>query len=963
MTSSFSVGQRWISDTELELGLGMVADFDNRRVQILFPVSQQQRIYASHDAPLTRVRFRSGDQIESVTGEKLEVITVHEDEGLLTYECRDIDNRIIELPETRLAHHVEFNDPLTRLSNGQYDKEKWFSLRYQALSQTETLFQSDVYGLCGARIDLVPHQLYIAKSVTTRHAPRILLADEVGLGKTIEACLILHQMLINNTAERALIVVPESLLHQWLVELLRRFNLKFSIFDSERMQDIHSQENNPFLNEQLVLCSLEFLTSQAIYSKLAKQAEWDILIVDEAHHLFWSPEHSSPEYDAIEQLAGITPSVLLLTATPEQLGKAGHFARLRLLDPERFYDLDAFVKEESSYQDVADAVNELLTQGRLSKQSADMISNVLQDVVFDDHLQVLQHADDEALIDKARNTCLSALIDRHGTGRVLFRNTRSAIGGFPQRQCLAAPCELPAQYHFSSEEHGTDTINASLCPEVVYKQLQTDRTGRNWCEFDSRVAWLTGFLKDNTDVKVLIICHHTQTAIELQAWLRHKYALACSVFHESMTIIERDRAAAFFADMEEGAQALICSEIGSEGRNFQFAHHLVMFDLPLNPDLLEQRIGRLDRIGQKQTITIHVPYFTEHPQQGLFEWYHAGLNAFEKNCPVAQNIYVECEEALHDIISHQTLHADKATELVSNARVLYDNFNQTLQKNRDRLLEYNSCRPDLSHQIQYEIQQTDQDKHLYEFIQNLFDMYGINFDFHSAETFVASPSDHMLLTHFPHIPDEGMTLTFSRPQALSHENHHFFTWEHPLVRDALDLIMTGEHGRTALSVYKIKNVPAGQVFIETLFAFECSAPKKLQIHRYIDTTFYRIVIDKEGNDAGHRIQHGEIDGEYININKQTGLKVIRTLLPTAERILAVAQKQADIFLLEQINKSKQAMYEELQSELERLQYLQSVNPNVRDSEINYIRELTDTLAGYLDGARLRLDAMHVIVTA
>ena len=89
-----------------------------------------------------------------------------------------------------------------------------------------------------------------------------------------------------------------------------------------------------------------------------------------------------------------------------------------------------------------------------------------------------------------------------------------------------------------------------------------------------------------------------------------------------------DKAAHYFAQNEDGAQVLICSEIGSEGRNFQFAHQLVLFDLPLIPDLLEQRIGRLDRIGQQRDIQIHVPYFSDSAQQVLFDWYHQGLNAF-----------------------------------------------------------------------------------------------------------------------------------------------------------------------------------------------------------------------------------------------------------------------------------------------------------------------------------------------
>jgi ATP-dependent helicase HepA len=133
--------------------------------------------------------------------------------------------------------------------------------------------------------------------------------------------------------------------------------------------------------------------------------------------------------------------------------------------------------------------------------------------------------------------------------------------------------------------------------------------------------------------KVLVICAHAETAMDLEDALRVRSGIPATVFHEGMNILERDRAAAYFADEEFGAQVLICSEIGSEGRNFQFAHHLVLFDLPSHPDLLEQRIGRLDRIGQKHIIELHVPYLETSPQERLFQWYHEALNAFLNTCP------------------------------------------------------------------------------------------------------------------------------------------------------------------------------------------------------------------------------------------------------------------------------------------------------------------------------------------
>ncbi len=122
-----------------------------------------------------------------------------------------------------------------------------------------------------------------------------------------------------------------------------------------------------------------------------------------------------------------------------------------------------------------------------------------------------------------------------------------------------------------------------------------------------------GYLTSHRSQKVLVICAKATTALQLEQVLREREGIRAAVFHEGMSIIERDRAAARFAEEDTGAQVLLCSEIGSEGRNFQFASNLVMFDLPFNPDLLEQRIGRLDRIGRAHDIQIHVPYRKNRP--------------------------------------------------------------------------------------------------------------------------------------------------------------------------------------------------------------------------------------------------------------------------------------------------------------------------------------------------------------
>jgi ATP-dependent helicase HepA len=461
----FIPGQRWISDAELQMGLGTILTTDHRTVTVLFPATGEQRVYAKQSAPLTRVHFTQGDEAQSQEGWSLSVDTVEEQDGLLTYVGRrDDDGMLTVLPEGELNDLIQLNRPTERLFTGQLDADKWFELRYETLQQLNRLGHSDLRGLTGARTSLLPHQLYIAHEVANRFAPRVLLADEVGLGKTIEAGLILQQQLLTERAKRVLIVVPESLTHQWLVEMVRRFNLFFSIFNEVRCQAVEQSEEqeNPFNTAQLVLCSLDFLRDNPARMQQALACDWDLLVVDEAHHLEWSPEQPSIEYQMVEQLAQQIPGVLLLTATPEQLGKASHFARLRLLDADRFHDFEAFVAEEAAYEPVANAVEELLNDQPLDEKARQVLMDCIGEEDNRQLLDVLQHPEDTKVREAARDELVAHLLDRHGTGRVLYRNTRAAVQGFPQRQLHAYPLTLPVEYEetlavFHGSAYAVDT--------------------------------------------------------------------------------------------------------------------------------------------------------------------------------------------------------------------------------------------------------------------------------------------------------------------------------------------------------------------------------------------------------------------------------------------------------------------------------------------------------------------------
>ena len=252
----YTPGQRWVSDSESELGLGTLLSQDDRLLVMLFPASGETRHYALRNAPLTRVRFSPGDSISHHEGWLLTVSDVREENGLLIYSGLRDDGSAAEFQETMLDNFIQFRLASDRLFASQIDPLPWFSLRYESLRHYCRIQQSPLLGLAGVRTQPIEHQLHIAKDVADRIAPRVLLADEVGLGKTIEAGLIIHRQLQMGRVRRVLIVVPENLQHQWLVEMRRRFNLRFALFNLDRCQ---GAEDNPFEEEQLALVSLEFL--------------------------------------------------------------------------------------------------------------------------------------------------------------------------------------------------------------------------------------------------------------------------------------------------------------------------------------------------------------------------------------------------------------------------------------------------------------------------------------------------------------------------------------------------------------------------------------------------------------------------------------------------------------------------------------------------------------------------------
>lgn len=939
-------GQRWISDSEAELGLGTIISQEGRLLTILFPATGETRQYAINNASLTRVQYTIGDKITHIDGWQIVVDEVMEIEGLLVYMGIDEHNKKRTISETQLSNFIQFRSAADRLFAGQIDSLSWFSLRYNTLEHASNLQQSKLLGLAGARVQPIAHQMHIAREVADRIAPRVLLADEVGLGKTIEAGLIIHRQILSGRASRVLIVVPENLQHQWLVEMRRRFNLEVTLFDAERFAQ--GDSSNPFEDSQLVLVALDWLVSDERVQDALFAAGWDMLVVDEAHHLVWVPDYVSPEYALVEQIAEVTPSILLLTATPEQLGVDSHFARLRLLDPNRFHSLEAFREESKHYQPVAEAVQDLLDRQKLSKEGRKVIESFLGKDAEKSVLDAAVKGEEEACTRLVRE-----LLDRHGTGRLLFRNTRAAVQGFPIRELHDYPLPNPEQYLQIPRDE-----RPILTPEIEYIDHQLETDSERWWHFDPRVEWLISTLKMLKRTKVLVICAHAETVIDLEEALRVREGVAAAVFHEGMTIIERDRAAAYFSD-EEGAQVLVCSEIGSEGRNFQFAHHLVLFDLPPHPDLLEQRIGRLDRIGQQNDIQIHVPYIEDTAQQRLFEWYDRALNAFVNTCPAGSNLQTQFRKHLREQLEGTD---EKAwSKLIEEAKQLRLQLEDEMQKGRDRLLELNSGGEGEGDSLVEAIEEQDDQYNLPMYAEKLFDAFGIDIEDHSDNAFILRPGEKMLDAGFPLGDEEGVTITYDRSLALSREDMQFITWEHPMLQGGMDLVLSGSMGNTAVAVIGNKALKTGTVLVEFVFVTEVVAPKALQLVRYLPKVALRCLLDPRGNDLADKVSFSTLNKQLEKVPRGSAIKFVKAQREVLEKQIAIAEQKMKSVYNERVAEAKQRFTSEIEEELTRLTALKKVNPNIRDSELEILQDYKKIGLEYLNKATLRLDAIRILV--
>ena len=854
--TQFVQGQRWLVDSEPELGLGLVQGLDPRAVRLFFPDCDTERQYALRDAPLTRLVLEIGDTLEHREQGPMEIAEVHHLNGLIIYETTTAQM----VTETDLADTVKRNNPVMRLLTGQTDHPNWFSFRSALTRGIQAIWNGHMNGLLGTRSSLLPHQLYVAKKATEHTHVRALLADEVGLGKTIEAGLIINRLVHQGRAKRVLIAVPEALQAQWLVELIRRFSLYCELYQSEE---------HDFGIGQVHLISHRELSNIDSLAQIMEQ-EWDMLVVDEAHHLATEPDAELLHWTI---LAEQTPHLLLMTATPEQLGMNAHFGRLQLLDAGRFTSIEKYQQDESSFTELSGLARAL----------------------DDDNVTPAHIAELEALGIQWNNDnqrALSALLDRHGTGRVVYRNTRKGVAGFHSRQ-------------------------ADLT-------LFDDEAGR--------IAALAKWLLLHRDQKILLIAHDMDTAKDVAFQLFQKHGLEATSFHEDLDLIERDRAAAHFAEADGGAQILVCSEIGGEGRNFQFCHHLILWDLPTHPDMLEQRIGRLDRIGQTQTIQIHAYLLAESDDQQRFEWYHNTLRCVEQIQPAAS--------AIHERYAAQWFDAP-SDDLKGQIQGELKSLAEQLESGRDILLELNSCRQPEADEIKAVIEQLEQ-HHPLDVVEMAANLLNLHFESIADGVYELIPSSNMLIPTLPGIPEGGAVVTFDRARASAREDTLFLSWEHPFIQGLMDILQGTELGQASIAVLQTTQVPAGQLLMEVQWSI--SMPERFghAIKPHMSQSLFRTLVLEGGDkDLDAVLAEDSLQAQIKALPVKLARNMIRQAKDRIAPLYETSQRLAQLRFDQAMTESGQSLKHSNQARIERLTYLQTVNPLVSLDDVSALISQTE----------------------
>jgi ATP-dependent helicase HepA len=550
-----------------------VSALDGRTLVVEFPRAQSTLRFAGTAEALVPVDLGAGRPVRiTATGEETLIESVQPDGTFVLANGRSVAAHALWPLELEGAL-------LERLAVGDLDDLDDFITRMNLLHLLGMREAGGMGTFLGGRVRLFPHQLYVADRASSTDPVRWLLADEVGLGKTIEASLILNRLVHMGKVNRCLIVAPDTLTVQWLGELWRKYHKVFTLLDSDRLADVtkdFGEHFNPFGVHRRSVISIEMLIERPELTAQAVQAGIDLLIVDEAQHLQRPPGHpGNAAWRAIAPIAAVGKHLLLLSATPLEDDAHGFFRLLQLLRPEDFPE-------------------DMSIEARLA-----------QDTPL------------PACTSATRRADIGGLPPR--VGIPIDLSATATVNAKARTELERAVRSAPAAHAVAEREkihrvHRALASGAALAAVLGPNEAELKKRAIALDAADPRIQWLVRQAPAWRDAKekTLVFVAHRETLEMIRTIVGERAHVASGVFHEELTPARRDTEVARFREID-GPSLLVSTECGGEGRNFEFCRRLILFDLPWKPSVVEQRIGRLDRIGRR--IPVEVVYF--RPAAGI----------------------------------------------------------------------------------------------------------------------------------------------------------------------------------------------------------------------------------------------------------------------------------------------------------------------------------------------------------
>ena len=664
-------------------GYGVISEVGSTSITVRWDDPSTPSRFRILNPPLLRVEFAPGHPVKRGTTNETAVVQNLSSPVPPTWRVLVMSangaHQTLNVPEADLRP-APIVDPVERFKSGNIGSLKKYLLREVVQWYRNQHLHEDLVSLGHVGVDLKPHQVSVVHRVISEYPHRFLLADEVGLGKTIEAGTILKELRARGGAERVLAIVPPNLLRQWQFEMKTKFNERFSILNSDTVNYLRAQgfDENPFTYRESVLCSSRWV-SQPAWAELCASVPWDLIIVDEAHHARSRRNGNRVTrtllYDLVCDLATadhLTRGMLFLTATPMQLDTHEIYSLVELLDPSLFPSEDHFERHRKAVPGLSMLVERLHRHGfPLPQEDPDETTDKVAQWLGLNSNEARARLDDES----AHEQLATALSDCHLLSRMLIRNRKAVVGGFMPRQAYRWTVEMSAQERTAlravreyvefgfriAEDHENRAIGFVM---VIYQKLmassaaavrlalykrrarligEIEDEAETWLDDDDAnpdsvqragfvaealddeillidkalselgkvtddakarviVDQLVALFGDQPEAKVLLFTEFRETQRYLYSLL-HARGWGINLFHGQLSPDQKDDAIARFRS-HKGPQILISTEAGGEGRNLQFCHLLINFDLPWNPMRIEQRIGRLDRIGQEHVVSI-----------------------------------------------------------------------------------------------------------------------------------------------------------------------------------------------------------------------------------------------------------------------------------------------------------------------------------------------------------------------